>query len=261
MGCTLATPTLPSPIVPAQPGQLGQPSTSSLPPSQQGMGEAYIDDVLGHSTIIEDPITDRIVTGHEGDNPGIYPADFVDITSLEIGLDDEYLYVKISLYGILPEEVDDFPVFDGDQLHDFALNLAVDTDNDSHTGCISDGGAEALLGFGFHNENGMTNTSTGYATDPTGIESPETARYHNRVFPIGIQFGGQGEEHYTMAIPLSALRITGGQSITINTWVESSSDRYHHASYDILCPESLIDTTHPMVCPIEFTVGEERIVE
>ena len=121
----------------------------------------------------------------DGGNPGIYPIGFGDINKLEVGLDDEYLYVKISVNGTLPKDLAGFPAPGGDQLHGFNYNLGVDTDNDSTTGCTSDGGAEALIGCAVNDQTGAVLAATGYFTDPTGIESPEGARYANKVFRVG----------------------------------------------------------------------------
>ena len=232
---------------------------STLPP---GIGEAYIDGILEHSTEIIDPGQDWIVTGHEEDNHVIYPVDFGDINNLKIGLDDQYLFIKLTMNGTFPEEGGSFPVFDRDQLHKYGFDLRVDTDNNNRTGCLSDNGAEFMTGYGIAYENGQIHTNwISYSTDPTGTETSELARYKNTVFTNQLQFGGVGHDYFSMAIPLSPLRITRGQEITINAWVEISSDRYDHASFDILCPGSLPFNVSSLACPIEIRLGEERIIK
>jgi len=224
------------------------------------MSEADIDGILSHSTEIVDPSGDWISTGHEGDNPGIYPVDHVDINDLKIGLDNQYLYIKLTMNGTFPEAVSDFPAFEGDTLNGFGFNMGLDNDNNDRTGCISDGGTNSIIGWGFHSENGRVSIYSQYFTGPTGIETPEQARYQNRVFGVEIQFGGPGHDYFTMAIPLSPLLIAKGQEITINSWAESASNRYMHASFDVLCPESLSVSSSSLACPIKFRLGEELII-
>ena len=233
-------------------------SSSTLPP---GKGEAYIDGILSHSVEVVDPSGDWISTGHEIDNPGVYPVDFADINSLAFGVDDHYLYVKLTVNGVFPEAGGTFPAFNGDQLNSVNFDLALDTDNNSQTGCISDHGAEALLGFGLAHENGRvhTNGPSSFA-GPTSIEMPELARYKNLVWDV-IHFGGEGRNYITMAFPLSPLGITGGQEITIGAWIESSSERYHHASFDPLNPESVPFDLPSLGCSITFRLGEEIVIK
>jgi hypothetical protein len=223
--------------------------------------EADIDGILNHSTEIVDPSGDWISTGHEGDNPGIYPVDYVDINNLRIGLDDQYLYIKLTINGTFPEVVSDFPTFEGDPVNSFGFNMGLDNDSNNRTGCISDGGTDSIIGWGFHSENGRVSIYSQYFTSPTGIETPEQARYQNSVFGVEIQFGGPGHDHFTMAIPLSPLLIAKGQEITINSWAESASNRYMHASFDVLCPESLSFSSASLACPITFRLGEEIIIK
>jgi len=223
--------------------------------------EADIDGILNHSTEIVDQSKDWISTGHEGDNPSIYPVDYADINNLKIGLDDQYLYIKLTMNGTFPEVVSDFPAFEGDPLNSFGFNIGLDNDNNNRTGCISDGGTDSIIGWGFHSENGRVSIYSQYFAGPTGIETPEQARYQNNVFGVEIQFGGPGHDYFTMAIPLSPLLIAKGQEITINSWAESASNRYMHASFDVLCPESLSFSYASLACPIKFRLGEEIIIK
>jgi hypothetical protein len=238
--------------------QTGQPIPISLSP---GISEADIESILEHSTEIDDPARDWIVTGHEHDNSVIYPVDFGDINNLKIGSDDQTLYIKLTVNGTFPGQGSGFPIIDGDQLIKMNFNMPLDTDNNNQTGCISDGGAEITIGYGIAYENGQIHTNyPSYFTEPTGTETPEQARYLNNLFIDQIQFGGEGHNYFIMTMPLSALKITNGQEITIHAWVEVSSDRYDHASFDPLCPGSLLFDYPSLGCPIKITLGENIII-
>ncbi|HNW60268.1 MAG TPA: FISUMP domain-containing protein [bacterium] len=230
-------------------------SDYSPPRNYYAMSAAYVDEVLGHATVIEDPEADWVVTGQEGDNPGIYPAAYVDIDRLELGVDDTWLFVRLTMHGAFPADAAELPVFAGDSLTGFNLNLALDTDNNSRTGCLADNGAELLLGYGLQIFNGSLQAGTGYAADPTGIDSPESARYRKHIYPLEVNFGGMGTRYYTMAIPLVHIRLVRDQAITINAWTEAPSAKYHHGCFDRLCPTSLAGGSEG--CAIQVILGQE----
>ena len=210
-------------------------STYTMAPP--GISEVYINGILDHSTEIVDPNQDWIVTGHEEDNSVIYPIDYCDINNMKLGLDNEYLYIKLTVNGTIPEDLSNLPTFSGDQLRGFGTNIGLDTDSNSQTGVISDGGTEAMLGWGIKNEDGIYRSNSAIRTQPTGTETPEDARYRNVEFNIKIQYGGKGFNFVILAIPLSTLMVTRSQEITLDAWLECSSDRYDHATFDALCPE------------------------
>jgi len=230
----------------------------TLPP---GISEAYIEGILEHSTEIVDASRDWILHKPEIDNPVLYPVDFGDIHNMKIGLDDQYLFIKLTMNGTIPGAGLNFPVFDGDQLLSFGTNLGFDTDNNPRTGSISDGGTEIMTGYGVKFENGNIHTNwLSYMTDPTGTETPEDARYRNRIFGQQSRYGGEGQNYFIMTFLLPPLKLAKGQEITIDAWVEVSSQRYDHASFDTLCPQSLVDPTHLLACPIKIKLGEEAVI-
>jgi hypothetical protein len=192
--CNLAQPV--QPVNTALPAQ----TLTALP---GGISEAYIDDLLAHSIEIVDPPRDWIVTGHAEDNHVIYPVDIGDINNMKIGMDDQRLYLELTMNGTFPAQGGSFPAFDGDQLHKFGLNVRVDTDNDPHTGVISDNGSEFMTAYGIAYENGQIHTNwISFSTEPTGTETPELARYKNTIFTDQTVFGGPGYDYSIIVLPL-----------------------------------------------------------
>lgn len=239
----------------------GTPPGKMEPTLAPGVNETYIEGILQHSTVIVDADQDWILHKPEIDNPILYPVDFGDIHSMKVGVDERYLYIKLEVNGTVPGKGLSFPVFNGDHLMSFGTNLGFDIDNNSMTGCLSDGGTEIMTGYGIKYENGNIHTNwLSYMTDPTGTETPEDARYKNRIFDQENQYGGEGQNYFILTFPLSVLHLTRGQEITLDAWVEVSSQRYDHASFDMLCPQSLVDPSHPLFCPIKIKLGQETVI-
>jgi hypothetical protein len=164
--------------------------------------------------------------------------------------------------GTFPAQAGSFPSFDGDQLHKFGLDVRVDADNDPHTGVLADNGSEWMTAYGMGDDNGLIHTNyISFSTGPTGTETPELARYQDTIFTDQTQFGGPGYNYFIIALPLAPLRLSKGQEITINAWVEMSSDKFDHASFDVLCPPSMTYSKNTLSCPVRIKLGTQAIIQ
>lgn len=222
--------------------------------------EVYIENVLSKGIVIVDPQKDWTYTGNPDDNPKSYQVGFADIASFSIGMDTKYLYIKAQFNGKLPKTVDEFPTIDGDKINSCAYNFVIDLDNNPSSGSIGDDGAEIAIGYGIHAENGKYSTYSQYFTEPTGIERPEEQRFKNKVFNVKPQFGGGGTDYHIIVIPLNALNIKISQIVTVNGWAESQSVKYHHSSFDRLCPASQRPNAQGK-CGIKVKIGESITVK
>ncbi|MCX6554750.1 MAG: hypothetical protein NTZ12_07020, partial [Candidatus Aminicenantes bacterium] len=101
-----------------------------------------------HGVTIADAVGDWIWTGHQEDNPFPYPVPFADLTDVTFAVDADYLYLRITAYGMYPRAETELPWYGQDQIRRLGINIALDTDNNETTGSPGDKGAEVLLGVG-----------------------------------------------------------------------------------------------------------------
>lgn len=181
---------------------------------------------------IPDPENDEISIGEKEssekgekpNNPDPYREPYLDMKSIAVGIDDEYLYVKVTYYGIIPDRAPDLS--DGDQLYANTTKMDIIDAHDQ---------AQAILTmeYSYLPVIRLPGLNTYYATDPTGVEWPENARFasENRDSKIA---GGHGTDFVMMAVPLSTLKIKQGDIINFIVGNETGSPKYDHASADVL---------------------------
>jgi len=222
------------------------PSSENNQPTQENIvdntgnnasvSEEMANIALSSGTKIIDQTGDWISTGDQGDNPSFYPIDFVDIKEVDVGVDENYLYVKATFNGQWPESDNDWPSINGDQITWTEFSAMIDADNNSQTGCLSDGGTEIALEFSMRMNDTTGNppgAHHGYKTDPSGIEFPEENRYLGDYdLSDNKMIGGPGYNYVTGVYPLENLKLTVGQGITLKMKAESMSERYNHAAFD-----------------------------
>lgn len=97
---------------------------------------------ISAGTKIIDQTGDWTYTGNPEDNSSPYPIDFIDIKEVDIGIDENNLYVMGIFNGVWPESAGNWPIYNGDQVSSTSFSVAVDSDNNSETGCQADGGTE-----------------------------------------------------------------------------------------------------------------------
>ncbi len=212
-------------------GILGAAALAALACSIGCMGSPAKEDVEKHlHSALPDERGDFYTPGEGAPPRGVYEFGPVDIVRVSCGSDEERLYIEI-------EVAEDFPIRevvaqDGNIVRKICGWCAVDADRDPLTGCLSDGGAEALLCFMIDLESG--NCDAYFFARPTGIEEPEERRYSLRGEGTVVG-GGPGESRIILAYPLSDLGLRRGMIVNMSFNMEAESDKWHHFSFDT-CP-------------------------
>jgi len=178
---------------------------------------------------VPDP-TDDFVTPAEGSPPGgVVAYSPNDLTNVELGADDDYLYVRTTLAGDLPAAP---PEVGGFEVRAISINIAFDLDQNPSTGCPAEGGTEARLTYQLQLVP-LTRHSASWLAQPTGLSTPVSARY-GAVGSATVLEGGPGLRQVTLRAPLAELGITRGQPLDVLGWVESRSADWPRLSYDEL---------------------------
>jgi hypothetical protein len=194
-----------------------------------------------HGVTITDDEGDWIWTGDDEDNHYPYPVPWADLLGVTFAADADYLYFRLTVAGVYPSSVSELPWYGEDQIIHLSLNTCLDTDNNMNTGCFSDGGAEVVLEIGMMiNPLGQWEPSYDFWYGPTGVETPETARYAhmgNMDLVVAV-WGGPGFDYLIIVYPVGLLGLHPGQTITVVGWAECSSLQYmhQHATFDTLGP-------------------------
>lgn len=181
---------------------------------------------LANGPTIYDPQNDFLskeLLGKEMDLDEPYRFSYIDIKSLTVGMDDEYFYYKVNLWGDIPEKPDkvnnDYIVGSGPQLS------LMNKKGEIQTSMAAEFGWMPKLRFFVMN--------TWYTTDPTGIVWPESARMKYQKFDSKV-YGGKGTDYIMGAFPLSKLNFSIGPTAYLALPVESKSDQHTHAAVDHL---------------------------
>jgi hypothetical protein len=228
---------------------------TSKRPSLPGLYELALT-ALSNGTKIIDKLDDFLITGHEENNPGIYPIGFADLKEVDIGLDSTYLYIRYWFNGTWPDNDSNWPKINGDEVHDIACNTFIDTDNNPSTGLIADG-TEELFTLGY-----KTNTDYhfvhGYSCGPTGIDFPEELRYRVNENIGTFMIAGLGYNYVIGAFPLLNLSLSAGQNITLITTIETVSYFYVHSTFDILSFDD--NPSFELGDRVEIILGENKTI-
>jgi len=178
---------------------------------------------------LPDP-TDDFVTPAEGTPPGgVVAYGPNDLTNVELGADDGYLYLRVTLAQELPAAPQPVAGFD---VVGISLDLAFDLDQDPATGCPAESGAEARVTYELQLVP-LTRHSVRWFAQPTGISSPERARY-GLVGSGALLEGGPGLQQITLRLALTDLGVTPGQPLDVFGWAQSRSSAWPRLSYDEL---------------------------
>lgn len=188
----------------------------ALPPS--------FDDSLLKSAITDPP--DDYETPIEGAPPaGVYAYPPVDILRLSIGTDDEFVFLKIEVGGMIPDE--SVVLEDGNRLQ--SIGYALDfTLSNGETGFVSfflrlQGGAEQ---------------EAYYYSDETG--DPDEGVFHEDNLYYGkhghgwIVDGGLGHDYVVIAFRIADLMATKGLEVSMTGHAEAGTDKWKHYSFDQL---------------------------
>lgn len=184
---------------------------------------------------LTDPAGDWAYLGTLDDNPEPYHLDCVDLRSLELAMDAEYLYVKIVVGGPIAAASADYPL-DGDTLLGLGYNVSFDLDNNRMTGTPGNG-AEAILtsGFTVAMDTGKLRDSRYCMTGPTGSDREDEAfekRFIMEPHEYARIWGGIGYDYILTAVPLSVIGVLPDQAIAVSVWAEAGTGKYHHGAFD-----------------------------
>jgi hypothetical protein len=181
---------------------------------------------LANGPTINDPQNDFLpkdLLGKEMDLEEPYRFPYFDIKSLTVGMDKDYFYYKVTLWGKIPLWPDsvngDYTVGVGPQLS--LLNKKGETQ------------ATLAAEFGWMPKLHFFVMNSWYTTDPTGIVWPESARMKYQKFDSKVS-GGAGTDYIMGAFPLDKLNFDIGDIAYFSFPVESKSEQHTHAAVDHL---------------------------
>lgn len=156
-------------------------------------------------------------------NPNAYKVDFIDVKSMNVGADQNYLYFKINFYGTIPKKADQN---NGDPIMNTGNKVEI----------MDQGGADraiAVAGFGWTTSFLPPVIDTSCMYGATGIEWPEGARFLHQD-KSGKVYGGAGYDYIMGMFPLDKLELKYGEMAYLSLSAETSSKNYGHASIDVL---------------------------
>lgn len=157
------------------------------------------------------------------DNPSPYRLDMLDIKSVSLGADNQYLYFKETFYGVIPKKA---PVINGDTIQDVGAKGNLRDKSGKEYGGIE-------VSFGWLPIIGFAADNTYYFYGPTGVEWPESARYTGQGNDSKV-YGGVGTDYIMGRFPLARFGLKMGDTINIELPTESGSAKYSHAAVDVL---------------------------
>ena len=157
------------------------------------------------------------------DNPSPYNSSILDVKSLELGIDDKYIYTKITFYDQIPKKV--FSL-EGDRIVVIGAKVSLHKEDGSEFDILaSDYGYEPIIPIPALN--------TYYSWGPTGIQEPEDARFAHTDDDSRV-YGGPGTDYLMAAYPLKNLSIKKGDILRASLSMEAKSAKYTHAAVDVL---------------------------
>lgn len=162
-------------------------------------------------------------SGGKPNNPTGYNLGFNDLKSITLGADDQYIYIKVMFWGTIPDLP---PNINGDMIGSTVMKLNFTNEQGVDQ-------AIWMLSFGYLPVVNLTTTNTYYFYGPTGIQEPEDKRFSGRGTDSQV-IGGAGYDHLIGALPLKGINLNAGQTVNLCFSVETASDKYDHASVDVL---------------------------
>jgi len=162
---------------------------------------------------------------------GVVPFGPSDLTSIELGADTDYLYVRLTMAGALPSQA--VPLA-GDQVRGITANVVFDTDQNPNTGRPAEAGAEAHAVYSLRLLPARVSDAYWFA-GATGIGDPEDQRYsaHGSGPLIG---GGPGSAQVVTRFPLGGLGLVPGTLMNVVAWVGAAGQQWDHLSFDEFGP-------------------------
>lgn len=181
---------------------------------------------LAAGPTISDPQNDFLskeLLGKEMDLVEPYRFSYADIKSLNVGMDDEFFYYKVTLWGRIPSKP-------GNVNGDYSQSVGPQLSLMNERGVIQ---ATLAAEFGWMPKLHIFSMNTWYTTDPTGIVWPENERMKFQKFDSKV-YGGVGTDYIMGAFPLEKLNFDIGKTAYLAFPMESGSEQHSHASVDHL---------------------------
>ncbi len=194
--------------------------------------EEKLDDIFSVTQI--DLIGDFANPGGGEPPTGVYEYGPVDLVEVKVGSDDECLYLKVEMASEIPckSQVS----LDGTKIGTMSFDIALNSDQDTTTGCPVYNGSELLVGFHVMFEENKADLEPFYFSGATGVDIDEETRFS--IWGSGeVVSGGVGHNFVVLKYKLSRLGLSKGMTIDVESCSsESESEMWHHYSFDVMNP-------------------------
>jgi hypothetical protein len=192
------------------------------------------------------PISEGVQPDGRMDNGKPYPIAFTDVKSATFGADSQYLYLKVELYGEIPQDVvywDNKDKNKQDFVHSFGCNLGLSNFYNRNTGKADTGLMQ--LGLSYIEGNIWTNPGnpTFYSPPVVAISNFATLsgskdERNEDIYTVangkGLVGGGAGTNYVIGAFPLSNFGLQLGDVIEFDLSMETGSLLFHHECVDVI---------------------------
>jgi len=180
------------------------------------------------------------------DNTHPYPLDFTDVKSVTFGADSQYLYLKVELYDVIPNDVvywDNTELQKQDFISGMGCNLALMHFFNRNIGRDDTGLIQLGLSYIEGNiwtflENPVFYTPPVVAISNFATPSGNKDNHNEDIYLVsnseGRVGGGAGTNYFMAAFPLSNFGLQLGDTIEFNLALEVGSLLFHHECVDVI---------------------------
>lgn len=193
------------------------------------------------SYTITDSEGDLILANSEAPNH-LYQFAPMDVKSIQIGLNGEYLYIRADYADTIPFEqvtVEESDTTELQHVRNQSISVVIDADNSDATGAAGDSVKGVDLFFAINFIYGS------YSMQYANFDFPDGNIHNNTGTTKGeLGAGGPGTTFAIVRYKLSDIStyISAGKSVEIGGWAESESYKpdgsksYHHFAFDAFSP-------------------------
>jgi hypothetical protein len=230
-----------------------------------------VDEILAKGITINDPqndwapINEGIQPDGRKDNGYPYPISFTDVKRVSFGADEQYLYIKIEMYDILPEKVvswENTEFNKTDYIFGMGCNLGLSRFFNRNIGKDDQGLMQTGIRWieGGDREN-VTNPkfvspptigTSSFAT-PTGEKDQYNEDISAMASGEGKVAGGAGKNYFLGAFPLKNFGLQLGDVIEFSISVEVGSQLFHHE-----CIDNILNNNYKQGDTIRYKLGEGK---
>jgi hypothetical protein len=200
-----------------------------LSPALLGRADA----AFAQGIAIQDAANDFVDVGGKATGPdnaptASYPLSYVDIKTVQVGADVDWLYFKVIFQSTIPSWPESYQ---GDLMQGLLVRMSIREDPAQKQDSVI-----LVVGTGWEPLIRLPASNTYFFWGPTGIEEPESQRYAHQDASSKLA-GGAGTDYLMGALPMKKLGLALGQTIYFTVEQETKSARYTHASFDALLGE------------------------